>query len=232
MAVPAPLECGAVLGGLTCSLAQLPSDLCDCREAEGSELGVAGVGHCGPPTAAAWGGSGPGSCLHAAAAPSPAGAGASGLGRACPPPPAALRGGRRAGGLPLPESQWWACRDLACPHLPPPLLPVPAGAPPRPGGGHSPAGTALARAQSWPLARLAALGSPSCGPCPSLPAGISAGEGGQAGTATQWWGIKGRKGKRKKNTPRHRQLTELAPGWGRVGTAAGLAWHGKGCGKE
>lgn len=100
------------------------------------------------------------------------------------------------------------------------------------GGDTPPAGTALARAQSWPLARLAALGSPSCGPCPSLPAGISAGEGGQAGTATQWWGIKGRKGKRKKNTPRLRQLTELAPGWGRVGTAAGLAWHGKGCGKE
>lgn len=132
-------------------------------------------------------------------------------------------GGEEGRWAALPESQWWPCRDPACPHLPPPS-PCASRAPPGAWGG-TPLPLALRwpEQQRWPLARLVALGSPSCGPCPSLPAGISAGEGGQAGTATQWWGIKGRKGRRKKNTPQHRQLTELAPGWGRVGTAAGLA---------
>lgn len=187
----------------------------------GVSWGVAGVGHWGPPTAAAWGRSGPGSCLHAAAAPSPAGAGASELGRACPPPPAALRGGRRAGGLP--------CLSHSVVGMQGPGMssPAPSSSPCASRGTSSGWGdghpSRWPEQQRWPLARRAALGSPSCGPCPALPAGTSAGEGSQAGTATQWWGIKGRKGRRKKNTPRHRQLTELARGWGHVGTAAGLA---------
>lgn len=190
----------------------------------GASWGVAGVGHWGPPTAAAWGGSSPGSCLHAAAAPSPAGAGAgaSGLGRARPPPRSCLEeGGGGQVGAALPESQWWA---------PGMSSPAPSSSPcasRAPRGWDSP--PRWPEQQRWPLAERPALGSASCGPCPSLPAGIS-----QAGTATRWWGIKGRKGRRKKNTPWHHQLTELAPGWGRVGTAAGLVCQpgtGQGCGK-
>ncbi|XP_017599303.1 PREDICTED: midnolin [Corvus brachyrhynchos] len=61
-------------------------------------------------------------------------------------------------------------------------------------------------------------GAPHTAGCP-CPPGSALGRG----QATQWWGIKGRKGRRKKNTPWHRQLTELAPGWGCLGTAARLA---------
>lgn len=176
--------------------------------------GVAGVGHWGPPTAAAWGGSGPGSCLHAAAAPSPAGAGASRLGRACPPPPAALRrgGGRRAGGLHrLSHNGGHAGTRhvLTCPLL---ISLCQQGHLLELGKGGHPS-----RAGPWPSVQLWAV--PAAAPARPCPPGRAAR---QAGTATPWWGIKGRKGRRKKNTPRHHQLTELAPGWGRVGTAAGL----------
>lgn len=145
-----------------------------------------------------------------------------GAGQGLSPTPSCLEEGRRASGLRClshggGHAGTW--HVLTCPLL---CFLCQQGHPPELGGDAPPAGTALAGAAALALGQACGSGQSQLRPLPSLPAGISAGEGGQAGTATQWWGIKGRKGRRKKNTPRHRQLTELALGWGRMGTAAGL----------
>lgn len=226
------------MGELPCSLAQLPSDLCDCGEAEGCELGG---GRC-------WALQAPHSCSLGRVRPcllSPrcscsitcrswslrAGQGLS-------PTPSCLEGGegRRAGGLHLPESLWWACRDLACPHLPPPLLPVPAGHLLGLGGGDTPpAGTMLARAAVLALGQACSSGQSQLRPLP-IPARRDqrrAGRPGRHGHSVV--GNKGQEGQKEEKYP-------PAPSADRAGTELGScgdgswarlpAWHGKGCGKE
>lgn len=209
-----PRMWGSAQGGLPCSLAQLLRDLCAWGEAEGCELGGGRCWALGAPHSCSLGRVRPWLLSPCCSCSITCWSWSLRAGQGLSPTPSCLEegGGRRAGGLHrLSHNGGHAGTRhvLTCPLL---VSLCQQGHPLELGKGGHPS-----RAGPWLSVQLWAV--PAAAPARPCPPGRAAR---QAGTATPWWGIKGRKGRRKKNTPRHHQLTELAPGWGRVGTAAGL----------